>query len=64
MQYALAVEVAARAAQTASNAFALAATAPSLVAAVLVALIAGIVLGSSLMFMAFRKYDIKARRRR
>ena len=64
MQYALAVEIAARAAQAASNAFTLALTAPHLMAAVLVALIIGIVVGSSLMFMAFRKYDIKARRRR
>jgi hypothetical protein len=66
MQYALAVEIAARAAQEASNALALASTAPSLLAAVLIALIAGIVVGSSLMFIASRKYDmkVKARRRR
>jgi hypothetical protein len=64
MQYALAVEIAQRAASAASNAFTLAQTAPSLVVVILVALLAGIVIGSLLIFMAFRRYDRKATRRR
>ena len=64
MQYALAVEIAARAAQTASNALTLALAAPSWVVMVLAALILGIVIGSVLIFMALREYDEKTVQRR
>ena len=64
MQYTLAVEIATRAAQTASNALALALAAPSWIVVVLAALILGIVVGSALIFMALRKYDEKSARRR
>lgn len=64
MQYTLAVEIAARAAQTASNALALALAAPSWMVIVLAALILGIVVGSVPIFMALRKYDEKNVRRR
>jgi hypothetical protein len=64
MQYALAVEIAVRAAQIASNALTLALAAPSWVVMVLAALILGIVIGSVLIFMALRKYDEKTAQRR
>jgi len=64
MQYTLAVEIAVRAAQTASNALTLALATPSWVVMVLAALILGIVVGSVLIFMALRKYDEKTAQRR
>lgn len=64
MQYDLAVEIAARAAQTASNALALALAAPTWLVMVLGSLILGIVTGSLLIFMALRKYAENSARRR
>jgi hypothetical protein len=63
MQYDLAVEIAARATQTASNALALALAAPTWLVMVLGSLILGIVTGSLLIFMALRKYQENSARR-
>lgn len=64
MQYVLAVEIAAQAAQNASNALALALAAPSWVVMVIGSLILGIIIGSALIFMALRKYEQKSTQRR